>query len=90
MSSCPRAIGWGRIFRTWGAHRRQYPCRYVWEVLLVDWDGTVAMCCEDYETKFPLGKLTEQSPQEVWNSKMFQEQRRRQVEGDFAHGRRSA
>jgi radical SAM protein with 4Fe4S-binding SPASM domain len=79
----PPRIGWGG-FQDLGTLKKQYPCRYVWEVLLVDWDGTVAMCCEDYETKFPLGKLTEQSPQEVWNSKMLQEQRRRQVEGDFA------
>lgn len=78
----PPRIGWGN-YQDAGVKKSQYPCRYVWDVLLVDWDGTVAMCCEDYETKFPLGKLTEQSPHEIWNSKMFQDQRRRQVEGDF-------
>jgi radical SAM protein with 4Fe4S-binding SPASM domain len=79
----PPRIGWGK-YQDQGVRKQQYPCRYLWDVLLVDWDGTVSMCCEDYETQFPLGNLTTQPPQEVWNSKMFQEQRRRQVEGDFA------
>ncbi len=78
----PPLIGWGGHFKL-GISKKQYPCRYVWQVLQVDWDGTVAMCCEDYETRFPLGNLQHQDPQEVWNSPMFQEQRRRQVEGDF-------
>lgn len=78
----PPLIGWGGFFDL-GIHKKQYPCRYIWQVLQIDWDGTVAMCCEDYETKFPLGNLTKQHPQEVYNSKMFQAQRRRQVDGDF-------
>jgi len=79
----PPLIGWGGRFDV-GERKKQYPCRYVWEVLQVDWDGEVAMCCEDYETRFPLGNLVRQSPDDVWNSEMFQAQRRRQVEGDFS------
>ena len=78
----PPYIGWGGHFKL-DVRKKQYSCRYIWQVLQVDWDGTVAMCCEDYETKFPLGNLTRQSPQEIYNSEMFQEQRRRQVEQDF-------
>jgi MoaA/NifB/PqqE/SkfB family radical SAM enzyme len=78
----PPLIGWGGHFKV-GPEKKQYPCRYIWEVLQIDWDGMVAMCCEDYETRFPLGDLVRHSPDEVWNSPMFQEQRRRQVEGDF-------
>jgi radical SAM protein with 4Fe4S-binding SPASM domain len=79
----PPFIGWGGHFDL-KVKKHQYSCRYVWQVLQVDWDGTVAMCCEDFETKFPLGNLVKQSPHEVYNSAMFQDQRRRQVEGDFA------
>jgi pyruvate-formate lyase-activating enzyme len=78
----PPRIGWGGHFAQ-QEKKKQYSCRYIWQVLQVDWDGTVAMCCEDYETKFPLGSLVTQEPGEVYNSDMFQEQRRRQVEGDF-------
>jgi hypothetical protein len=79
----PPLIGWGGHFRV-TEHKKQYPCRYIWQVLQVDWDGTVAMCCEDFETRFPLGNLVTSSPGEVYNSSMFQEQRRRQVSGDFS------
>lgn len=79
----PPRISWGS-YQDQGVHKNQYPCRYIFDTFLVDWDGTVAMCCEDYETKFPLGNIVENSPQEIWNSKMFQAQRRRQVEGDFS------
>jgi len=79
----PPYIGWGGYFDL-GVRKEQYPCRYIFEVLQIDWDGTVAMCCEDYETKYPLGNLKEQEPQEVFNSPTLQEQRRRMVDGDFA------
>ena len=79
----PPYIGWGGYFDL-GVRKEQYPCRYIFEVLQIDWDGTVAMCCEDFETKYPLGNLKEQGPQEVFNSPTLQEQRRRMVDGDFA------
>jgi hypothetical protein len=79
----PPLIGWGGRFKV-GTTKKQYSCRYIWQVLQVDWDGTVAMCCEDYETRYPLGNLLSQSPDEVYNSPMFQAQRMRQVAGDFA------
>ena len=79
----PPLIGWGGHFKV-GTTKKQYSCRYIWQVLQVDWDGTVAMCCEDYETHYPLGNLLSQSPDEVYNSPMFQAQRVRQVAGDFA------
>ena len=79
----PPYIGWGGFFDL-GVKKKQYPCRYIFEVLQIDWDGTVVMCCEDFETKYPLGNLTEQEPQEVFNSPKLQEQRRRMVDGDFS------
>lgn len=79
----PPLIGWGGHFKV-GSIKKQYSCRYIWQVLQVDWDGTVAMCCEDYETRYPLGNLLSQSPDEVYNSPLFQAQRLRQVAGDFS------
>jgi radical SAM protein with 4Fe4S-binding SPASM domain len=78
----PPWISWGNFFQH---HNKgeQWPCRYIWEVLQIDWDGTVAMCCEDYDTHFPLGDLTKQSPQEIYNSNRLQQQRKNHVEGNF-------
>ena len=50
----------------------------------MDWDGIGVDVLRGLRDEISVGKLTERSPHEVWNSKMFQEQRRRQVEGDFA------
>ena len=50
---------------------------------MIDWDGTVKMCCEDYETRYPLGKVGEQSVMKIFNSKMFNQQRQRQLAGSF-------
>jgi radical SAM protein with 4Fe4S-binding SPASM domain len=78
----PPWISWGNFFQH-GDQREQWPCRYIWEVFQVDWDGTVAMCCEDYDTRFPLGDLKDQSPQEIFNSPRMQQQRQEQVAGNF-------
>lgn len=78
----PPWISWGGFFRQ-TSKKTQWPCRYIWEVLQVDWDGTVKMCCEDYDTRFPIGNLKTQSPTEIFNSPRMQRQRRHQVYGDF-------
>ena len=68
-----------------GIKKKQYPCRYIFEVLQIDWDGTVVMCCEDFESQYPLGNLTKQDPNEIFNSPKIQEQRRQMVGGNFSH-----
>jgi radical SAM protein with 4Fe4S-binding SPASM domain len=78
----PPWISWGNFFQHQNKGE-QWPCRYIWDVLQIDWDGTVAMCCEDYDTKFPLGDLTQQLPQEIYNSPQLQQQRKNHVEGNF-------
>jgi len=52
---------------------------------MVDNDGMVKMCCEDYDTRFPLGNLLENGPDEIFNSYRVQEQRCRQLAGDFSY-----
>ena len=80
----PPYIGWGGFFDL-GIKKKQYPCRYIFEVLQIDWDGTVVMCCEDFESQYPLGNLTKQDPNEIFNSPKIQEQRRQMVGGNFSH-----
>ncbi len=78
----PPWINWMHQFRGEKV-RRQLPCRYLWSVLLVNYDGTVIMCCEDYEQKYPLGNLRSQSMMEVFNGPIAAGQRRNQLAGDF-------
>ncbi len=78
----PPWISWGAFF----AHdtaQPQWPCRYVWDVLMVDWDGTVKMCCEDYESRFAMGNVLTDELDAIFNSAQVLQQRRAQLAGDF-------
>ena len=78
----PPLISWGGFL---GHHKekKQWPCRYLWEVFQVDWDGTVKMCCEDFDSRYPLGNIEESRPMEIFNSARMQKQRLDQVKGSF-------
>jgi hypothetical protein len=78
----PPWISWGGFFNH-GVRRTQWPCRYIWEVLQINWNGDVQMCCEDYDNRYSPGNLVTQSPQEVFNSARMKKQREDQVQGRF-------
>lgn len=60
------------------------PCSFLWSVFMVDWDGTVKRCCEDYDSRFPMGNIWEQDPDIIFNSPMVMANRMRQLAGDFS------
>lgn len=47
---------------------RFYPCEYPYTILAVLWDGTVVPCCMDYNAKYVLGNVGEESLIEIWNN----------------------
>ena len=75
---CDRVnIGWVDARRTEGLlpedlkirkSRDIYPCRSIFQHMLVMSSGKVALCCFDYDGSIVLGDLNEQSINEVWNS----------------------
>ncbi len=77
----PPWINWG-IFGS-RTEKKQWPCRYIWEVLLFDWDGTVKMCCEDYDSNYPAGNIKNESPLKIFNSERMIRQRKAQLENKF-------
>jgi radical SAM protein with 4Fe4S-binding SPASM domain len=77
----PPRINWGTFDSS--ITKKQWPCRYIWDVLMIDWDGNVKMCCEDYDTEFPLGNIKVQSPLEIFNSKRMKNQRQAQLKNQF-------
>lgn len=78
----PPFISWGGFFEQ-HQEKKQWPCRYLWEVFQVDWDGTVKMCCEDFDSRYPIGNIGERKPMEIFNSSRMQKQRLDQVKGNF-------
>ncbi|MHC4852546.1 MAG: radical SAM/SPASM domain-containing protein, partial [Planctomycetota bacterium] len=70
----PEWITWGG-FLDQVAAAEQFPCSYIWKTMMIDFDGTVKMCCEDYDSIYPMGSLVTQDPEEIFNSPRMQDQR---------------
>lgn len=43
------------------------PCANLWSELTILWDGSVALCCLDYEGKILLGDVNDSSIKTIWN-----------------------
>lgn len=59
------------------------PCRLLWTDLVVNWDGTVPLCCLDTENEIILGNLNENTIQEIWKGEKLNNIRKKQIEGRF-------
>ncbi|RMH56034.1 MAG: hypothetical protein D6679_10160 [Candidatus Hydrogenedentota bacterium] len=58
-----------------------YACPYIFQRMIVHWDGTVPMCVNDeYETAVR-GNILENSLSEIWTGASFQEARQRHIAG---------
>ncbi len=42
------------------------PCFLLWSHLVVDWDGEVVLCCNDYAHEVVVGNLNKESIRDVW------------------------
>lgn len=78
----PPWISWGGYFSS-NDKKTQWPCRYLWDTLIINWDGNVQICCEDYDNRYSPGNIINQMPDEIFNSIRMQEQREKQVCGTF-------
>ena len=58
------------------------PCFYTAYSAMVDWDGGVLLCVQDWNKKVRFGNLSGQSLVEVWTSSAFQKWRARLARGD--------
>ncbi len=45
---------------------KREPCRFLWTDLVVNWDGRVSACCQDYEATMVVGDLQTTPLKEVW------------------------
>lgn len=60
------------------------PCYYPFQMMMVDWDGSVLLCTHDWGRKAVIGDLNHQSLMEVWTSP-----RLRRIRLELAQGRRT-
>jgi len=58
---------------------RRFPCKHLWESVVITWDGRVVPCCYDYDAKMVMGDLKSSSLAEIWNSPAYVELRRAEL-----------
>ncbi len=52
---------------------KDFYCSYPFEILMVAFDGKVALCCDDFAAELGIGDLNNMSIKEVFNSKKIEE-----------------
>jgi hypothetical protein len=58
-------------------------CEQPWQRLSVLWDGTVTVCCSDFEGVLAIGKVDETSLLDLWHGEKLTRLRRRHAARDF-------
>ena len=59
------------------------PCPEVFDKLTVQWDGSVRVCCNDYNGKTNLGNINTDSLLDIWTHPVIEEYRDRLAQGDY-------
>lgn len=60
------------------------PCAEIWQRLSVFADGTVTVCCSDFQGFLAIGKVGEDKLMDLWQGPKLQDLRRRHRAGDFS------
>lgn len=68
------------------AEYMQRYCEFPWSSVSVLYDGTVVPCPLDYEGELSMGNIKENSLEEIWNSKKFDDFRKMHADGSFPKG----
>lgn len=59
--------------KNWGDWRpnmlqgEKYPCKWIWNTMSINWDGTVSICHEDYDAKFIIGHMGDSKILDIFN-----------------------
>ena len=59
---------------------RREPCRFLWTDLVINWNGEVPACCQDYEGSMVVGDANLLSLKEIWNGRLLQNLRTKHLE----------
>ncbi len=59
------------------------PCFYLWDSLVIRWNGKVVPCCADLTGQIELGDLKRSSLWEIWNGEPLRQLRRQQFARRF-------
>lgn len=59
------------------------PCFHLWNDMTIAWDGTVALCCVDYDCARALGQIGMSSVHDIWNGAPLRELRKKHLARNY-------
>ncbi|MBU1136623.1 MAG: radical SAM protein [Nanoarchaeota archaeon] len=62
---------------------KRKPCALIWQKMIVDWNGDVVLCADDWNHSTVLGNLKEQTIKEIWKGKKLKEIKEAHIKGEF-------
>jgi len=79
-----------REFHNWAGevatHKKMknfFPCTFLWQALIVFWDGSVLPCTQDFFGAYVLGNINDSSISEIWNNDKIAHLRKKMIHGDI-------
>jgi len=72
----------GQIFQQKISHK--VPCLRPGQQLVINWEGEVLPCCNDFYAKYSFGNVKDKPIQEIWDSKEFKKFRKMLAKGKRA------
>ena len=64
--------------------RRYVPCTFLWQALVIFWDGSVLPCTQDFHGYLTLGNVRQESFAEIWNNEKMVRLRTKILERNIA------
>jgi radical SAM protein with 4Fe4S-binding SPASM domain len=64
--------------------RKYSPCTFLWQALVIFWDGSVLPCTQDFHGYYNLGNVKEESLAQIWNSDKMIRLRQKVLKKDIA------
>jgi radical SAM protein with 4Fe4S-binding SPASM domain len=64
--------------------KRYVPCTFLWQALVIFWDGSVLPCTQDFHGYYALGNVRGSSLAEIWNNKRMVRLREKVLRQDVA------
>lgn len=56
-------------------HKERWPCADLWYKATIHWNGSLALCCHDWNWQIELGNINEKPLCQLWNSETMRELR---------------
>jgi radical SAM protein with 4Fe4S-binding SPASM domain len=74
----------GNVNKLKSKKKKRYPCFYLWETLIVLWNGDVVPCCQDLAGRLKVGNISDNNLLEIWNNQTMTKLRKLQDAGDYS------